>query len=389
VIAEFEAGTVPGGCRAEAIIGEPNAAPPGHRPPPHACDHTNEDAAGESRTRLIAVGDVSRAEPPFFVVGNPRSGTKMLRELLNASPAVWISDVESNFIPRFTREIHRYGDLARFESFARLATDLEGTRAFWHWQRRGVVFDHRRWFEACPRHDWPGVLTGLFRIVYPQEMPGDPRAWDSIVWGDKTPLYMVEMPLLAGIFPRARFVHIVRDPRDCALSSAEAWGNSLLRTAQEWADRVRTCRADGARLGPERYVEIRYEDLLADVEGTTGRLFAFLGVPAPADRGRLARVPENVGAARGEARVVAENQRKWQRRMAPSMRRRFERVCGGLLDALGYEREYPDIEPWRVPALRMRAYRLRDAWRQVQFRRRELGGWVPSLGFLFTRRERI
>jgi hypothetical protein len=64
-------------------------------------------------------------------------------------------------------------------------------------------------------------------------------------------------------------------------------------------------------------------------------------------------------------------------------------VCGDLLDALGYEREYPDIERWRVPPLRMRAYALRDAWRQVQFRRRELGGWLPSLGFLLTRRERI
>jgi len=332
---------------------------------------------------------VTRAEPPFFVVGNPRSGTKMLRELLNASPAIWISDVESNFIPRFTREIGRYGDLARFESFARLAEDLEKTRAFWHWQRRGVRLDHRRWFEACPRHDWPGVLHGLFRTVYALEMPGDPRPWDTIIWGDKTPLYMLEMPLLARLFPRASFIHIVRDPRDCALSSAAAWGNSMLRTAQEWADRVRTCRADGAALGPGRYAELRYEDLLADPPAVLGRLFAFLGAPPPAEPGKLARVAENVGSARGAGQVVAENQRKWQRRMSPSMRRRFERVCGDSLDALGYDREYPDLEPWRVPEWRLRAYALRDAWRQLQFRRRELGGWLPSLAFLLTRRERL
>jgi hypothetical protein len=332
---------------------------------------------------------VTRAEPPFFVVGNPRSGTKMLRELLNASPAIWISDVESNFIPRFTREIARYGDLARFENFERLAADLDGTRAFWHWARRGVRLDRRRWFDACPRHDWPGVLHGLFRCVFPLEMPGDRRPWETLVWGDKTPLYMIEMPLLAALFPAARFVHIVRDPRDCALSSAAAWGNSLLRSAQEWADRVGKCRADGEALDSERYVEVRYEDLLADLPGVLARLFDFLGVPPPVDPGRLARVPENVGSARGAARVLAENQRKWQCRMSPAMRRRFESVCGALLDALGYDREYPDIEPWRVPAMRMRAYALRDAWRQVEFRRRELGGWRASLAFLLTRRERI
>jgi hypothetical protein len=323
------------------------------------------------------------------VVGNPRSGTKMLRELLNASPAVWISDVESNFIPRFTREIGQYGDLGRLENFARLATALQGTRAFWHWQRRGVRVEQRRWFEACPTPDWPGVLRGLFRCVFAEEMPNDPRPWGTIVWGDKTPLYMVEMPLLSGLFPAARFIHIVRDPRDCALSSAAAWGNSLLRTAQEWTDRVHVCRRDGLALGPARYCELRYEDLLADTPAVLGRLFAFLGVPSPADPGRLARVPENVGAARGAAQVVAENQRKWQRRMPPPMRRRFESVCGDLLDTLGYDREYPDIEPWRVSPLRMRAYALRDAWRQLQFRRRELGGWLASLAFLLTRRERI
>jgi hypothetical protein len=332
---------------------------------------------------------VTRAEPPFFVVGNPRSGTKMLRELLNASPAVWISDVESNFIPRFTREIGRYGDLSRFERFVGLATALEGTRAFWHWQRRGVRIDHRRWFEACPTHDWPGTLRGLFCSVYPQELAGDPRPWDTIVWGDKTPLYMVEMPLLAGTFPAARFIHILRDPRDCALSSAAAWGNSLLRTAQEWADRVQVCRRDGAALGHDRYRELRYEDLLADPPGTLAQLYEFLGVPPPADPGRLARVAVNVGAARGVAQVMADNQRKWQRRMSPSMRRRFESVCGDLLDTLGYDREYPEIAPWRVPVLRMRGYALRDAWRQAQFRRRELGGWLASLTFLLTRRERI
>jgi hypothetical protein len=252
-----------------------------------------------------------------------------------------------------------------------------------------VHVDPWRWFEACPTRDWPGVLRGLFRSVYPLEMPGDPRPWETLAWGDKTPLYMVEMPLLAGLFPAARFVHIVRDPRDCALSSAAAWGNSLLRTAQEWADRVRIARRDGAALGAPRYLELRYEDLLADAPAMLGRVVAFLGVPPPPDPGRLARVPENVGAARGAARVVAENRRKWEQRMAPTMRRRFESVCGDLLDALGYEREYPDVPPWRVPPLRMRAYRVRDGWRQVQFRRRELGGWRASLGFLLTRRERI
>jgi hypothetical protein len=54
---------------------------------------------------------MERAVPPFFPVGDPRSGTKMLRETPTASPDIWNSDVGSHFAPTFTRVIDRIGDL--------------------------------------------------------------------------------------------------------------------------------------------------------------------------------------------------------------------------------------------------------------------------------------
>ena len=328
---------------------------------------------------------VERAVPPFFVVGNPRSGTKMLRELLNASPDLWMSEVESHFIPKFTRAIAGYGDLADRGQFARLATTLRGTRAFWQWERRGVHITDDEWFAACPRHDWPGIITGLFRCVHRREMPNPPKPWEEIVWGDKTPVYMGELPLLAALFPDARVVHIVRDPRDCVLSTETAWGNAPLRTAQEWADRVRRCRAAGGALGAGRFLELRYEDLTDDVRTQLGRIFDFLGVPTPADAGRLLRVPENLGATKGAREVVAGNQRKWATQMTPALRRSIEEISGDLLDAYGYEREYPTLATRPVPGLRMAVYRVRDAWLQLRFRRRELGSWSAAIRFLMAR----
>jgi hypothetical protein len=313
----------------------------------------------------------------------------MLRELLNASPDLWISDVETGFIPRLTGELAAYGALDAYENFARLAAALARTRAFWHWQRKGVVPEPRRWWALCPRHDWPGVLEGLYRTVWEQEIGEPRRPWEDVVWGDKTPHYVAHVPLLADLFPRARFVHIVRDPRDCASSAEKAWGNSPLRTAQEWTDQVTAGRAAGARLGPARYHELRYEDLLADVQGTLRGIFDFLGVAEPAESGRFLRVPENVGAARGERQVVVANREKWRRDMSPALRRRVEAVCGATMAAVGYAREYPETAPRRVGVLAMRLYRLRDAGRQVAVRRRELGSWWRSVRFLVTRRERV
>jgi Sulfotransferase family len=328
---------------------------------------------------------VERAEPPFFLVGNPRSGTKMLRELLNASPDVWMSEVESHFIPKFTRAIGRYGDLADRASFERLATALRRTRAFWQWRHRGVDVPTDEWWAACPRHDWPGVVAGLFRCVRRREVPDAAVAWESVVWGDKTPVYMSEIPLLARLFPASRFIHIVRDPRDCVLSTESAWGNTPLRTAQEWATRTRRCRTAGRALGAARFVELRYEDLTDDVQGQLARLFDFLGVPTPPDAGRLRRAPENLGAARGAREVVAGNRQKWKRAMPPALRRDVEALTADLLDAYGYEREHPDLPPRTLSRARLEAYRVRDAWRQLRFRRRELGSWTEAVRFLLAR----
>lgn len=309
----------------------------------------------------------------------------MLRELLNASPDVWMSEVESHFIPKFTRAIGGYGDLATRPAFDRLATALRGTRAFWQWEHRGVQVPDDEWWDACPRHDWPGVIAGLFRCVHRREMPDAAARWDAIVWGDKTPVYMGEIPLLASLFPRARFVHLVRDPRDCVLSTEDAWGNAALRTAQEWATRVRLCRAAGTTLGSARFLELRYEDLTDDVPAQLARIFDFLGVPTPADAGRFRRVPENLGAAKGAREVVAGNKQKWKTRMSPDERRGVEELTGDLLDAYGYEREHPGLPVRTLSPARLFAYRARDAWLQLRFRRRELGSWAEAVRFLMAR----
>jgi hypothetical protein len=308
----------------------------------------------------------------------------MLRELLNNSPDVWISDIESHFIPEATRQIARFGDLADRGNFARLAESLGKSRAFWYWSRRGVTIETDRWYALCRSHDWPGVLEGLFHYVHSQEIPSAPKPWEEILWGDKTPVYMVEMPLLAALFPKARFVHIIRDPRDCSLSSEKTWGDSPMRAAQRWADRTRACRAAGRDLGT-RYHELRYEDLISDVRGVLEGVFGFLGVPTPPDAGRFLRVPENYGSAKGEQRIIAENRQKWKRIMEPPLRKSIEGVTGDLLNALGYEREHPELPTRRLSALQMTAYRVTDAWRQLNFRRRELGGWTAALKFLRAR----
>src|SRR4029453_13479324 len=98
------------------------------------------------------------------------------------------------------------------------------------------------------------------------------------------------------------------------------WGNSPVRTAQEWADRVRACRAAGAAVGPSRFLELRYEDLVGDVRGGLAGVFEFRGGPTPPDAGQFLRVPENLGSARSAGEVMTPNRQKWNQSMWPARR---------------------------------------------------------------------
>ena len=71
--------------------------------------------------------------------------------------------------------------------------------------------------------------------------------------------------------------------------------------------------------------------------------------------------------------------------MPAADRRAIEELTGDLLDAYGYEREHPGAATRSLSAVRMGAYRLRDAWLQLRFRRRELGGWAEAVRFLMAR----
>src|SRR5436190_20440848 len=91
------------------------------------------------------------------------------------------------------------------------------------------------------------------------------------------------MGLLAGLFPEARYVHIVRDVRSVALSLVEMpkeWGTQTVpEGAARWRHRVGRGHAEGRALGPDRYLEVRYEDLVDEPERELRRILQFVLLP--------------------------------------------------------------------------------------------------------------
>jgi hypothetical protein len=107
----------------------------------------------------------------------------------------------------------------------------------------------------------------------------------------------MDIDAVAAMFPEARFVHVLRDGRDVAVSldvASKSWAPevgraSLALRGEHWAVGVEAARASGQALG-ERYLEVRYEDLRADFDSSARRLFDFAGVPY--DDALLAQIRE-------------------------------------------------------------------------------------------------
>lgn len=165
--------------------------------------------------------------PPVIVLGVGRSGTTLLRVMLDRSSELAIP-YETFFVPQLA---HRHGRRPKLDDFL---DDLGRLRTLYDW---GITPD-----DVRPRlHEGMTTSEAIAAIFETYaERQGKPR------WGDKTPLYMQQLPLLERLFPDAIWVHLVRDGRDAALSFLELPEASRARRGRCRA-RSRSSRRGGGR----------------------------------------------------------------------------------------------------------------------------------------------
>ncbi len=277
--------------------------------------------------------DVAPNGAPVVVLGVSRSGTTLLKEMLDRHSQLAIPS-ESYFIPQLW---DRHGDRPDREAFV---DDLGRLARVREW---GVPPG-----EVCrrlpPRPSFADAVQAIYRIY--AEGRGKPR------FGDKTPAYMQRLPLLERAFPRAQYVHIVRDGRDACLSFLGMRRQPRFNWARprgvgsfacQWELEIGHARRLGEALGASRYLEVRYEDLVLDPERWLRRTCAFLGLEfEPA----MLEYHRDVESARlldhpKLAEPPTPGLRRWRQQMAPRDVELFEAVSGRVLDAYGYERVYP------------------------------------------------
>ena len=267
---------------------------------------------------------------PTVVLGVSRSGTTLLKAMLDAHSQLAIPS-ESYFLPQLW---DRHGEQPERDAFVEDLTRLGRLREW------GVEpEDVRARLPERPR--FAEAVQSIFQLY--AESRGKPR------FGEKTPLYMQHLDVLERAFPDARYVHIVRDGRDAAVSMRAMTRKPRFNLSRPrgvgdfavaWRREVRAARLFG-RTHP--YHELRYEDLVAEPESRLREVCAFLELEYEpgmleyhrredpslyADHPRLAEPP-------------VRDTRSWRKELAPADAELFEAIAGDLLAELGYERAHP------------------------------------------------
>jgi len=289
-------------------------------------------------------------DPPApFICGATRSGTTLLRLMVDAHPEVAIPS-ETHFVPDV---------IARCVEGPVEADELTQ-----------IITNNRRWGDFGLRED---ELRERIAAIDPLNAADATRAFfhlyaekqGKIRWGDKTPGYIRKTRPIQRVLPEARFIHTIRDGRDVALSIIPlSFGpNTITEAAELWRKRVGWARYQSR--GVEHYTEIFYEDLILETEKTLRQVCAFIDLPwnpamldyhEGAER-RLAEKARDLdkGAGRtqpAEARIRshelakepprADRVARWKREMSEEDVAEYERVAGGLLVELGYELKQSD-----------------------------------------------
>jgi hypothetical protein len=275
-----------------------------------------------------------REDPPFlFVLGSGRSGTTLLLAMLDSHPDLAIPAETGGFMLQTCDHPPLSGaGVLDIDAFLERVFQNERLQL---WGLDAAAL-RQNLLETEPRTA-PQGFRALYRFYA--------AAYGKSRYGDKTPNYVLKIPELSLYFPESRFVHVIRDGRDVALALRDVpFGPDTVEgCAEYWMTRVIAGRSTGQELGEDRYLEVRYEELVADPGAVLHRIVTFVDLPdSPAmlDYEEAAQRQLQMSPSPEEDQSLLQplnpRLRDWRTQMSDEETKAFEAVAGDLLADLGY-----------------------------------------------------
>jgi len=238
----------------------------------------------------------------LFLVGAFRSGTTMLRLMLKHHPEI-IGGEEFEYAFKFM-------DGNAFPDIASAKKQLAHDRMF---QDSGLTID------SSP--DYPSLVRSFME----QRRAGrNDKIILSVVHG--------RIDAITALWPHARFIHLVRDPRDVARSCVSmGWAGNVYYGANYWLDAEKRWEQLVDQFKPDQWMELRYEDLLENVEASLQQICEFVGVAF--DERMFDYIDNSTYGAPDKSLAW-----QWKRKLTPKEIDWVEVRCGDMMEQRGYQR---------------------------------------------------
>ena len=306
---------------------------------------TNFDSGAGYDLRVQHSPNASPRPPVPFIVGMGRSGTTLLRMMLDAHSTLAIPP-ETYFFRGAESSFEKRGAEGLVEEMIQSPA----------WPDFGLSASD---FEQRVAQRRPAAAAEVLRDFY--ELYAERQ--DKHRWGDKTPLYVMHMVEIQRQIPEAHFIHIVRDGRDVALSIMPLWfGDSqVAEVAKRWSRRLSTARRQAPQLSS--YKEVRFEDLIREPSSVLKSLCSFLDLDWEVSmldyhREAAQRLATETPDFRWRNHLVPHEERKkmheflghpptkercerWRREMSAVDLEEFESVAEDTLAEFGYASSRP------------------------------------------------
>ncbi len=275
---------------------------------------------------------------PIFMIGIQRSGSNLLRLMLNELPEL-AAPHPPHILQRVMPLVPRYGDLDRKKAFSQLVDDVcrlvESNPVPWE----GVVLNRENVAARCRKPNLVAVFGAVYDVMA--------EAWGAKTWCCKSLANIYYLPEIKDYFTDAKYIYLYRDGRDVATSFSKAvvGEKHFYHIAKEWNEAQQLALNFRKQVPAKRFFNLSYEDLTTETERAVRALCEFLGVRYKPSTLEFYKSSEAKRAASASDLwenvthpVMKQNSRKFLKEAREEDIRIFESVAGSSMDSLGYER---------------------------------------------------
>jgi len=209
------------------------------------------------------------SDQPIFIVGCERSGTTVLRLMLNEHSKIALPP-QTKFSRKLYKRRMLFGDLSNGKNNDKIID--------WILERETNIklidlkLDNNHLRESWEDCTTIGEITGTVFQQYSQTR-------HKSRWGDKRPYYIRYIPQLLKLYPDARIIHVIRNGHDCiaSLKRMPWWNKNSIHSMLNWRHSIRM-GVKAARAFKDQFLEVRYEDIVRHPETQLKKICDFINV---------------------------------------------------------------------------------------------------------------